>query len=76
MYLDIPKSCEFGGCKLYYDCPNREYQIEAHKNRKCSPPLNKAEHIKPCEMCEECFSYMDKYGNDINLWEDLHGSME
>ena len=75
MYLDIPKSCEFGGCKLYNECPNEEYKTREHKGRSISPPLNKADFIPPCEMCEECFSYMDKYGNDMDLWVDMHGDM-
>lgn len=76
MYMDIPKSCEFGGCKLYEDCPNKEYKIREHKGRNFSPPSNREECVNPCEMCEECFSYMDKYGNSFETWAELHGEME
>lgn len=76
MYLDIPKSCEFGGCRLYNECPNKEYKVREHKGRSYSPPPNREECVKPCEMCDECFTYMDKYGNDMDYWEEMHGSME
>ena len=26
-----------------------------------------------CNEFEPCLTYMDKYNNDIELWEDMHG---
>ena len=58
MYLDIPKGCRFGGCKNYNKC-NLE---------------NKKENLyQNCENFSECFTYMDKYGNDMEYWAEMHG---
>ena len=72
MYLDIPKSCEFGGCKLYLVCTNEKYKKEHHKP-DLSPPVDKDNCVKPCEQCVECFTYLDKYNGDKELWADIHG---
>lgn len=73
MYLDIPKSCEFGGCKLFNSCPNEEYMKTMHGESRFSPPADRSECVAPCELCEECFSYMDKYNGDMNYWAEMHG---
>lgn len=58
MYLDIPKGCRFGGCKNY---------------NKCSREYKKTDDYTNCESFRECFTYMDKYGNDMEYWAEMHG---
>lgn len=58
MYLDKPKGCYFGGCKNY---------------NKCSRENKTVDDYTKCERFSECFTYMDKYGNDLEDWADLHG---
>ena len=58
MYLDIPKGCRFGGCKNYNECSRKNKEIDDYTQ---------------CKNFSECFTYMDKYGNSMELWEDLHG---
>lgn len=59
MYLDIPKSCEFGGCRLYNECPNKEYKVREHKGRSYSPPPNREEYEFTCESCGADMSLED-----------------
>ena len=51
------KQCRFGACKKYCVCD------------KC----DRKEERDTCSDFEPCLTYMDKYNNDVELWEDLHG---
>lgn len=59
MYLGIEKGCHFGGCKNYIEC----------EIRRGAEPIDYTE----CKNFRECFTYMDKYGNDMGNWVDMHG---
>ena len=62
-YLNIPFSCRFGGCKKFMCCPNMDYQDR----------MMDSKNPKPCWLGRECFSYMDKYNNDMALLNEIEG---
>ena len=33
----------------------------------------RVEDYTQCEDFSECFTYMDKYGNDLEIWAEMHG---
>lgn len=72
MYNNIPKSCEFGGCKLFEEC-NEDHKLKLHGRNYMSPPLDLTKCAEPCAKCEECFTYDDKYNNNLEVWTDMHG---
>ena len=55
---------------MYLDIP-KGCRFGGCKNyNKCN---KRVEDYTKCEDFSECFTYMDKYGNDKELWEDMHG---
>lgn len=73
MYGNIPVSCEFGGCQYFDNCPNPSHKKEAHPSSWMSPPDDLTKCADPCNEVKECFTYMDKYDNNRDIWEEGHG---